>query len=313
MCIIAYKPAGKKLFHKVLETCFINNPDGAGFSVVENGRLHTERGLFSFDDFMAAYEPHQMKQAVIHFRIRTHGNYEKENCHPYHISPNLVFAHNGVIYKMPYDKEKSDTHLFNELILKNLVRVYGKKLIYDDGFAPFISAIGNGSRFVFMDNNGHTKIVNESSGTWISDCWFSNDTWKINQYVSSKTKKQEKQERKEKYKQQSNVKYLPGPNQQSAAERQAIRDFYERQEKQSADLSGGDINHSAARILLLATGDRVRLLCSWNDTPRHAIGIVEYVFQNGDIQVLFRRDKSKVSDMTLRVPVAFLDKMVDGD
>ena len=40
MCIIVYKPAGKRLpSENILKNCFINNPDGAGIMI------KTEKGI----------------------------------------------------------------------------------------------------------------------------------------------------------------------------------------------------------------------------------------------------------------------------
>lgn len=176
MCIIVYKPQEIKLFEETLSTCFENNADGAGFAYVEDEKLHIEKGFYTFSSFMEAYIPHQTKQALLHFRIRTHGSYEETNCHPFEVTPNLVFAHNGMIHKMPVDKNKSDTALFNELILQNLVRVYGKRILFDSSFVPLLEGYSF-SKFVFMDNKGNVSIINEKDGEWNSKCWFSNKTY----------------------------------------------------------------------------------------------------------------------------------------
>ena len=177
MCIIIWKPEKIELFNETIETCFTNNPDGAGFTYVENNELHTERGFFTVESFKEAYEPHKLKSALLHFRIRTHGDYAETNCHPFEVTPELVFAHNGTIAKMPHDKEKSDTALFNELVVKNLVRVYGKELLYDSLFTPMLESYIGWSKLVFLDNNGQVSIVGEKSGNWASGCWFSNTSW----------------------------------------------------------------------------------------------------------------------------------------
>lgn len=115
MCIIAisdYKvPA---LTKEVLETCFYNNDDGAGFATwdAETREWVVEKGFLTFEDFWEAYEPHQFSEddyVVCHFRIGSSGNKDAGNTHPFPIvanyltmrepkfrSKNILF-HNGVI------------------------------------------------------------------------------------------------------------------------------------------------------------------------------------------------------------------------
>ena len=152
MCIIIYKPQGIKLLPETITNSFHANPDGAGFSYVENGQIHTHRGFFTVESFVETYEPHAEKQALLHFRIRTHGNYEENNHHPFQVTPELVFAHNGVIYNMPIDKDKSDSLLFSELILKNLIRVYGIGIITNPQMREILTKYIGQSRIVFLNN-----------------------------------------------------------------------------------------------------------------------------------------------------------------
>ena len=167
MCIIIYKPAAMLLSAETIQTAFENNSHGAGFAYVDNGTVNIKKGFFTLAAFNEAYEPYKAHQAILHFRIRTHGTYEAENCHPLEVTPNLVFAHNGVLYKMPTHKENSDTVQFNELILKNLIRIYGKRLVFDKHFIPILDDYSM-SKFVFLDHTGQFSIINEKDGEWNS-------------------------------------------------------------------------------------------------------------------------------------------------
>ena len=177
MCIIIWKPAGIKLLPDTISTSFTNNPDGAGFTYIENETLHTRRGFLTMESFREAYTPHETKAALLHFRIRTHGDYSEENCHPFEVTPNMVFAHNGTIHTMPVDKIKSDTAQFNELVVKNMVRVYGKRLFFDPLFIPILESYVGWSRIVFLTNKGEVSIISEKDGKWVDKCWFSNNSW----------------------------------------------------------------------------------------------------------------------------------------
>ena len=120
MCIAIYKPEDIILTDECIYNSFYNNNDGAGFMFSENDQLYVKRGYFDFDDFCKEYEPHKSKKCILHFRIKTSGQINEENCHPFKITEKLAFVHNGIIYRVPDHKEKSDTCVFNDLLLKNL-------------------------------------------------------------------------------------------------------------------------------------------------------------------------------------------------
>ena len=144
----------------------------------EDGKLHVEKGFFTFASFLQAYKPHKGKKCVLHFRIKTHGDVNVENSHPFNISDNLAFVHNGIITGVvEKDKTKSDTWHFNESILKPMYRdnqgfikrAYNQTLISD-----FIGS----SKLIFMNNKGHATIINSDKGKWDDGVWYSNDSYK---------------------------------------------------------------------------------------------------------------------------------------
>lgn len=189
MCIVIYKPADKELYESTLENSFDNNRDGCGFSYVDNGRIVTRTGFFDFEKFIEAYQPHSKKQALLHFRIRTHGDKTESNCQPLFVNDKLVFAHNGVISAVPIHATASDSVQFNNLVLKKVIDKYG----FDEIFDPLMSKlleqyIGSFSKIVMMTADGQVKILNEKEGQWRSGCWFSNESWKPWKWSGSKNK-----------------------------------------------------------------------------------------------------------------------------
>ena len=55
MCIIVYKPIGIDLpDKKTLETCFENNPDGAGFMYRKGREIRIRKGYMNFLSFYRA-------------------------------------------------------------------------------------------------------------------------------------------------------------------------------------------------------------------------------------------------------------------
>ena len=83
MCVAIYKPEGIQVTKRDMLKCFQSNPDGAGFSYIDNGVAKIEKGFFTFKQFWTAFRVHMNKEAVIHFRWATHGTTDADNCHPF--------------------------------------------------------------------------------------------------------------------------------------------------------------------------------------------------------------------------------------
>ena len=282
MCIIIYKPAEVKLFDKTIERSFANNADGAGFSYIENNELITQRGFFTIKAFKEAYKPHEMKQALLHFRIKTHGEINTENCHPHNISPHLVFAHNGVISRMPYDKEKSDTLLFNDLLLINLVRIYGKRIVFDKYFKVLLANFVGMSKLVFMNNQGQISIINEKDGIWDSRCWFSNDSYSRDPYQYVEPLNQTNWNKKEKKKNKRGTNIIP----------------------YQPRLDETPSSPRPTPFSPLKTGDYVRLLYESNGLPPRSVGKCMGFYTDGLIEVYF-----PLTRMARKLSVMYLEKI----
>jgi glutamine amidotransferase len=178
MCIIALKEQDATISKETLQQCFKANKDGAGFMYAEDNILHTEKGFFSFDDFYKAYTPHQSKKIALHFRIKTHGEINKDNCHPFEVSKTLGLMHNGMIDIQEYNKKFSDTWHFNEKIIKPMYRDNGGFLKKNYNLELIKKFVGY-SKLVFLNNRGVHTIVNEDKGVWENGVWYSNTSYKI--------------------------------------------------------------------------------------------------------------------------------------
>lgn len=117
MCIIVYKPIGIDLpDKKTLETCFENNPDGAGFMYRKGREIRIRKGYMNFLSFYRALRNirhvnggFKNTDLLLHFRIATHGTIEPGQTHPFPVSWNYTdlvrekvttrqaLAHNGVL------------------------------------------------------------------------------------------------------------------------------------------------------------------------------------------------------------------------
>ena len=177
MCIAIYKPANEIISKASLQRCFDSNPDGAGFMFAEEEKLHVHKGYFTFKSFYKAYKKHETKQALVHFRIKTHGKTDKENCHPILVNSGLGFIHNGIISGYGDDK-LSDTIQFNNAILKKIVKKHGSMGLFDDPMVELIENVIGYSKLVFLDKKGNFNIMNEDKGHWYNKVWYSNSSYK---------------------------------------------------------------------------------------------------------------------------------------
>jgi len=184
MCIILSSAKGKLLDRDWLETSVKSNGHGCGFSYCKDGKLFLEKGFFKFEDFYEAYKKVEGCNHIFHARYRTHGETDKENCHPFIISDNLHFCHNGVIHGYNTNPKMSDTFNFCEDRLKPLtIDTNGVKWWKNTGFKWLIeSVIGNGNKFALLDSDGEITIFNQDLGEWADEeetIWASNNSYKV--------------------------------------------------------------------------------------------------------------------------------------
>lgn len=182
MCIAIWKDKDLTISKERLQECFNSNPDGAGFMYIDNKQLKMQKGFFKFNDFWEAYEPLQSKKCVIHFRIKTHGAINVDNCHPFEISPALGFVHNGVISGYG-EGDISDTRDFNNLILKPMVAKWGNLALFEPAIKHLIEERIGYSKLIFLDKQGKHNIFNEEKGVWDEDVWYSNTSYKTKAVV----------------------------------------------------------------------------------------------------------------------------------
>lgn len=186
MCIAILNTKQTTLKKEILRNCWENNGDGAGILYIgTNKKLSVFKEMVSFDNFYTNYieikKKYGKNNMVLHFRISTHGRINETNCHPFLVSDEVGFVHNGMIYDVPNSTEYSDTYMFNETILKNLKDGFEYQETVLDMLETFI---GSGSKLIFLNNDDHYAIVNEKAGHWNMGCWFSNSSYKqVNSYV----------------------------------------------------------------------------------------------------------------------------------
>ncbi len=179
MCIIVVKPAGKTVATPILENCFANNGDGAGYMFPCEGKILIRKGFFTFPEFLASWEKTRNTlgdgvPVVFHFRISTSGTLDKTNTHPHRIARDLAFVHNGILFSVDKKSRVSDTIIYRDRYLAGLV---GGDLKNKGIFRLIANHIERNNKFVFMNGAGKYVICNESAGVWDNGLWYSNTTY----------------------------------------------------------------------------------------------------------------------------------------
>jgi predicted glutamine amidotransferase len=175
MCI-AILNSKKALPKEYLSNSWDNNNQGAGMLYNLNGKL-TAYKTYDKKEFINQYYKirAQIKgKIVLHFRIATSGFEKYTNLHPFLVNDKLGFVHNGIISGLG-NKQHSDTYQFNQLL-----QGFKHDFINCKNTLHFIADYIGSSKLVFLDSNDNHTIVNEKSGHWNGNDWYSNDSYLTN-------------------------------------------------------------------------------------------------------------------------------------
>lgn len=195
MCIIVIKNMMTPV-PSTLKTCFENNPDGAGFMLHYNGKVHGFKGLMTWNAFEEKLQeaerkfgPLEDRLMVFHFRIATHGGVNAGNTHPFPLVDsykamrqtewvsNIGMAHNGIISSLSthpdiFNHKVSDTMVFCRNVAQPVLLAKGN-------IKRMVEALGlmAGSKLCFMFDTGLIftcgDFIRHTDG-----CMYSNDSFK---------------------------------------------------------------------------------------------------------------------------------------
>ena len=189
MCIAILNTKGT-ISKSEFKTCWNNNPDGSGLAWNEGGKLRIFKEMKDVHNLYQKYKNIRQQypaiNILIHFRIATHGKVNETNCHPFKVSKDLVFIHNGMITGagLPKSNDFSDTYLFNQLILQKLPKDFTRNEAILNLIAQYIDY----SKLIFLDSADNWTIVNEDLGKWDGDNWYSNDSYLCSPAPTKKSK-----------------------------------------------------------------------------------------------------------------------------
>jgi predicted glutamine amidotransferase len=183
MCIAILNQNSNPVSKTYFENSLSNNSDGFGMAWIENGKIKLFKSLST--DSKALYKKYLKRfentesPILLHFRISTSGKIDLSNTHPFHVSENLVFMHNGIISGLGNALE-NDTRHFNRVYLKHISE---NDLLSNNAIQSLISDRIGYSKLVFLNNQGQFSIINEKLGIWESDGnWYSNNSYSYGAY-----------------------------------------------------------------------------------------------------------------------------------
>lgn len=181
MCVAVVTKPGKSLTDDMIEKGWNVNSDGGGFAYIKDGLVRIHKGLMDLDKFKSAYhnavdDVGKDSPFLIHFRIRTSGMVDQANTHPFRINPQKgpggAVIHNGVLFYPDYreagNRGKSDTRILCES-LNNVLALEDLQKSKTD-----LNRALSGNKMAFLYDTGDYVIINEESGFWNDDMWFSN-------------------------------------------------------------------------------------------------------------------------------------------
>lgn len=191
MCTAILNPHNtlpKSVFKNVLD----NNPDGIGIGFSKNGKLEIHKDLSNVERIYSIYckfrETHNTP-VMIHARIGTAGSKDTSNIHPYQVSKELLFMHNGIVDIDQINLSKSDTWH----VAKAIARFKNPLSVLDESTHEYNlinSVCGSYNKFIFLSVDNEYTIMNESAGHYDEDGnWFSNYNYKPSTYYDVGGKK----------------------------------------------------------------------------------------------------------------------------
>ena len=180
MCIIVMSDS-KPLDLESFKDFHQYNEDGAGIMVARDGKVETFVSLGSPEEVYAKYLTMYKKDEPIflHYRMKTHGNIDLANTHPYHVytwpdGRELWMMHNGILATgNKNNPEMSDTWHFIQDRLQGLCEKFPKWYM-DTNLLEWLGEFIGNNRFVFLDSDGDSAIVNFDQWTQHDGHLYSN-------------------------------------------------------------------------------------------------------------------------------------------
>ena len=160
--------------HGLIKDVYDSNSDGLGVMYSDGRKLHVHkvlpRDVAEARQFIEQL-PDSDHMIACHWRMKTHGLIDMDNCHPYRVNADTYLAHNGILHTgNKKDVEKSDTWHFIEDYLSTMPT----DALHDAKFLGMLGEFIENNRFAIMSADGRLSVVNRDQGIETHGVWFSN-------------------------------------------------------------------------------------------------------------------------------------------
>ena len=176
MCILIHHTADTSFSDEVLRDFYSHNPDGFGLMFGDGKKIHVTKSLGSVDETIALYRDiAEGRECILHYRMKTHGNIDTANCHPYRVTDELWLAHNGILSAgNPIRKEMSDTWHMIEYIIRPIAES-NMDMLFTADFQEYLGElIGSSNKFALCHADGRIAVINRDAGVEHFGAWLSN-------------------------------------------------------------------------------------------------------------------------------------------
>lgn len=194
MCLLGSQPAGTVWDEEHIRDFYSRNSDGIGVMWAESGVLYSQKIVPTKvqDAIDFTNEFINGRECIWHWRMRTHGNVDLTNCHPYpllgfegqDVNIPMLLMHNGVLSTgNAADTTKSDTwHYIRDFLRPILAN--NPDWAFSPEFEELIAKHIGGNRFAIMDAHGRSVIVNRRQGVEYKGAWLSNTyAWSAHKFM----------------------------------------------------------------------------------------------------------------------------------
>lgn len=182
MCVIIHKPKGVDLPEAHIRKAATANSHGYGILWYDQKdrivKAH-KQAEYKIEDVIKQVAELKDTEVLLHFRIKTHGSVNDDNCHPFKVldkgdtGMEMWLMHNGVIHKAKTEGDETDTMAFNREMLIPVLK-HKPGILREEAFQKFAGEYIGHSKLAFMFGKGETVIVNKDKGTERGGCWYSN-------------------------------------------------------------------------------------------------------------------------------------------
>lgn len=187
MCLLIQQTKETNFSDEFLSGVYSRNSDGIGFMWAEDNKLNYYKALpATAKECIEIYREYaQGKDCCVHFRMKTHGNIDLTNCHPYPVfgfkdeeedaEMPILLMHNGVLSTgNSADLTKSDTWHYIRNFIRPLLKA-DPEVMHTEAFQKIVAShIGSSNKFAMMDATGRTVILNRQAGVEYEGAWLSN-------------------------------------------------------------------------------------------------------------------------------------------